>query len=155
MARGFIHIRNALEQQLYRHTDGVVKVHFENIGGTRTELKPFRNEALLRVVFAPTASDAGSMGHGGFNRHTGVFLVDCIVGEGTGPGHADELSDFIMNEVFPRGTRLNIAHEGEHVITGVPERGPGQQDGPNYFAPVAIPWTAYLITASPPQASNM
>ncbi len=113
-------------------TANSIGVAYENVD---VEFAP--SVSFLRAYLMPANTVASALGTSAYNRHRGVFQVDCVYIAGQGWGACAAMAE-LVRVAFKRGTKLDsnkITIESASVAKGI------RQDG-RYIIPVSINYRA-------------
>jgi hypothetical protein len=105
------------------------------------ENTPFTPGAVrwMRETFKPSPTAAASLGTDGFNRLTGVYLVDIFAPPATGREDGNDLFA-LLAAAFPRGGALTYETTTVRIVRTY--RSGGTVKGDWYQVPVAIEYQA-------------
>ncbi len=124
-----IHI--ALRVQL---TTLSVAKSYENV-----KYEPTVGTAYVRERFLPDASVQESLGSAGYNRITGVYLIDAFCPAGEGVDDAEDLADTVL-AAFARGSVLTSS--GVSVVIEKSYRSAGRSESDWYQVPIVVQFRA-------------
>ncbi len=125
-----IHI--ALRVQLATVTS--VAQAYENV-----KYEPTVGTAFVRERFLPDPSVQESLGSAGYNRITGVYLIDAFCPSGVGVDDAEDLADTIL-AAFVRGSILTSS--GISVVIEKSYRSGGRSEPDWYQIPIVVQFRA-------------